>query len=352
MQTRVPVPVEPPHAHSRVTRSGQWTGSEILSTASFGRLHAGSASPACAASEATTLEPTSSARGVALAQLVDEAAVRLETLLRQRGLEIGDESSPESRIGLRARDDLVERATSDGELLCGLHPGGGSGPQQAQEYAQPLLSVSERADHLFARRPAARISSLEPFTKLHQAARDAACDRSSGDRELGGDGPVALVSGEEAVEYLLAGVGQRGHCFAHGERLVDLLERLLPPWSRDLLRRLLARTGRDGVETQPSRELRDPGPERGVVHECVELRVDAREDLLEDVLGVLLPQAEALNADRVHVAREALDELVPSRRIAFAAALDELRVGEGRGHGRMKAGWSVPRNDRRLEGGC
>ena len=38
-----PSPVEPPSAHSRVTRSGHSEGSAIRSTASFGRLQAGSA---------------------------------------------------------------------------------------------------------------------------------------------------------------------------------------------------------------------------------------------------------------------------------------------------------------------
>src|SRR5689334_6476090 len=41
MQTRTPAPVEPPHAHSRVTCSGSVTGTRIRSTASAGRLQAG-----------------------------------------------------------------------------------------------------------------------------------------------------------------------------------------------------------------------------------------------------------------------------------------------------------------------
>ena len=44
MQTRTPAPVEPPHAHSRVTCSGRVTGTRIRSTASAGRLQAGSSS--------------------------------------------------------------------------------------------------------------------------------------------------------------------------------------------------------------------------------------------------------------------------------------------------------------------
>ena len=44
MQTRTPAPVEPPHAHSRVTWSGSVTGTRIRSTASAGRLQAGRSS--------------------------------------------------------------------------------------------------------------------------------------------------------------------------------------------------------------------------------------------------------------------------------------------------------------------
>ena len=58
MQTRAPSPVEPPHAHSRVTRSGHSEGSEMRSTASFGRLQAGSA-----VSAASQLCPVTSITG-------------------------------------------------------------------------------------------------------------------------------------------------------------------------------------------------------------------------------------------------------------------------------------------------
>ena len=125
-----------------------------------------------------------------------------------------------------------------------------------------------------------------------------------------GDRPVALVAREEAVEHLLARLRQLGERLAHGERLLDVAQRRSrPPRSTSSASGHRARS--DRVEAQPPRQLRDPGPERGVVAEGVEPRVDAREDLLEDVLGVRVAQPEALRADRVDVAREALDELVP-----------------------------------------
>ena len=44
MQTRAPRPVDPPQAQSLVTRSGHVEGREMRSTASLGRLQAGSVS--------------------------------------------------------------------------------------------------------------------------------------------------------------------------------------------------------------------------------------------------------------------------------------------------------------------
>jgi len=60
--------------------------------------------------------------------------------------------------------------------------------------------------------------------------------------------------------------------------------------------------------------------------------VHASEDLLEDVFGVVRGQPERLDGDRVDVAREALHELVPRRRVALPASCDELRIGRDVGH--------------------
>ena len=54
--------------------------------------------------------------------------------------------------------------------------------------------------------------------------------------------------------------------------------------------------------------------------------VDAGEDLLEDVLGIVLREPEGLDADRVDVAREPLDELVPRCLVPVPAARYELGV--------------------------
>ena len=65
--------------------------------------------------------------------------------------------------------------------------------------------------------------------------------------------------------------------------------------------------------------------------------VGAGEDLLEDILRVVLGEAERLDGDRVDVAGEALDELAPRVVVALAAAGDELRVGLDNVHARIKA---------------
>ena len=87
----------------------------------------------------------------------------------------------------------------------------------------------------------------------------------------------------------------------------------------------------DPVDAAASRQLREPGPERIVGAQRVESLVRAGEDVLEDVLGLVRREPVALHGDRVHVAREPLDELAPGGLVARAAAGGEARVGLG-GH--------------------
>src|SRR5439155_8568634 len=86
------------------------------------------------------------------------------------------------------------------------------------------------------------------------------------------------------------------------------------------------------VYAQPAGELREPRPHRGVVSELVEVLVRTGEDFLEDVLRVRLGEPERLNGDRIHVAREPFDKLVPGLLVARPTACDELAIAEGRGH--------------------
>jgi hypothetical protein len=169
-------------------------------------------------------------------------------------------------------------------------------------------------------------SSLHPRAQLGQAARDPARDRARRQVELLADRAVALVPGEEAVEDLPAVLGQLGQELAHHPGLLEPLDRLVRLAAVDLLHRLDAARVAQAVEAAAPRQLRDPRPHGVVLAELAEPLVDPREHLLEDVVGVVLGQPEALDADREHVAGEPLDELVPGLRVALAAARDQLGV--------------------------
>ena len=76
------------------------------------------------------------------------------------------------------------------------------------------------------------------------------------------------------------------------------------------------------------RQLREPWPHRGVVAQRVEPLERPGEDVLKDILRIGLGKPEGAHRDRVDVAREALDELVPGRGLAGSAALNELGIRE------------------------
>src|SRR6266516_1145258 len=82
------------------------------------------------------------------------------------------------------------------------------------------------------------------------------------------------------------------------------------------------------VDAEPPRELGQPGLNRRVVAQAVEVLVGAREDLLEDILGGVLGEPETLDGDRVDVAREPFDELAPGVLISGPATGDELGSGQ------------------------
>jgi hypothetical protein len=111
------------------------------------------------------------------------------------------------------------------------------------------------------------------------------------------------------------------------ERLLELSEDVVRGRLGYLVGRFLARTRALAVDAEPARELGDPGPEGVVLPQRVQLLVDTREDLLVDVLGIVLGQAEGLDADRVDVARKTVDELPPGVLVARATPRYEFGVG-------------------------
>ena len=101
------------------------------------------------------------------------------------------------------------------------------------------------------------------------------------------------------------------------------------------------------VEADAPGDLRDPGPERIVIPQCAQPLVDPQEHLLERILGVVLGEAEALDGDCVHVAGEALDELVPGFVVAGPAPRDQLGVAHCRL--RLDRSHDVPSTARRAD---
>src|SRR5260221_7975352 len=167
--------------------------------------------------------------------------------------------------------------------------------------------------------------------QLVETARDSARDRARGELERFADRAVALVLREEAVEDLAAVVRHRGHGVVDCHRLVELRQRLVEVARLDLLHGGLTSVRGEAVDARPARHLGEPRAERLVVPQAVEVGVYARENVLENVLGIVLAEAEPLRADRIDVARKALDELVPGGRISLAAAPYELGIRSGQG---------------------
>jgi hypothetical protein len=125
-----------------------------------------------------------------------------------------------------------------------------------------------------------------------------------------------------------------GERLVHGERLLDEGQRVVGLGHIELLfdGGALARVGPQAIDAESASQLRQPGLDRGIVPELVQMLVRTREDFLEDVLGVGLRQPEGLDRDRVHVAREALHQLAPGLGVAGPAAGDELAVTQRRSH--------------------
>src|SRR5437868_4233723 len=191
--------------------------------------------------------------------------------------------------------------------------------------------------HLPTRLSWDRFSSLEFFAQLDEATRNTAGDRSGGQLERLPDRPVSLVACKEAVEDLAAVLGQARHRVMDVERLVDPRDRILVRVRRQigLVGCFLSCARSQPVDADAAGELGDPGLDRVVAAQRAEPLVDLREDFLEDVLGVVLPEPKPLRRDRVDVTREPLYERRPRLLVAVAATGDELRGRNRLCHGAL-----------------
>ena len=114
----------------------------------------------------------------------------------------------------------------------------------------------------------------------------------------------------------------------HRQRLVEAREPVVDA-VRDVVHRNLAPRPAERVDRAVAGRLRDPRPQRVAVAEGVEPFEDAREHLLEDVLGVVRIEPVDARDDRVDVPPVAVDERLPRGLVARAAAADELGVRRG-----------------------
>src|SRR4051812_19812440 len=126
-----------------------------------------------------------------------------------------------------------------------------------------------------------RVGFFQKGFQLVQTARDPARDRPRGKVERLADRAVALVASEEAVEDVAAVAGHGGHRIVDGERFVEPRERLVDVARLDLGHRRLTRARPEMVDAGAARQLREPWPEGAVLAQPYEVRVDAREDILE-----------------------------------------------------------------------
>src|SRR5206468_6662890 len=79
------------------------------------------------------------------AELFDRRRCGLVALLRERGLEVGDQRLPELRVGLGPSDDLVDLAPGERQLLRRANPRFGSGRQGGDQLRQVVFVVCAHA---------------------------------------------------------------------------------------------------------------------------------------------------------------------------------------------------------------
>ena len=162
---------------------------------------------------------------------------------------------------------------------------------------------------------------------MSEAAGNPARDRSCGNAEVGADRPVALVTAEEPIKNLLTFLAELGEAGAHGHRLIELRDHLVGGPLLGLLHEHDTARRSQKIETAVSSQLSDPGANCIVGAKRVKSLERLGKDILEDVLRVVVRQPERLGRNCEYVPGKSLDESVPGRGIALAAACYEFCVG-------------------------
>ena len=218
----------------------------------------------------------------------------------------------EVRVRLRTLHQPGDLGPGPWQLLRRLDPARRGRGEDAQKLTDALLVVSAHRSLRLTGRGSGRVSSLESLAESAEAAGDAAGDRSRTEDRARRRSCGSSRRGRRT------GRARRWHS-PESESSAACTSNASSIWSscprpaRAARRPAPRVAGADPVDALAARQLRDPRPQGVRVAQRAEPVEDAREDLLEDVLGVVRVEAERLRGDREDVAGEALDELVPGR---------------------------------------
>ena len=271
-----------------------------------------------------------SALGERCCELVQETPVRLVPGLGRARPRDRRSASPGTRGRPRhARRSRRASSRAPGSSCAACTQPAGAGRRMRR--SSPSLSSSS-ARSIYS--PDSGDGPLLPSSSLAQfseAARDAARDRARGKIELrrrscgssgrgrrSGRGSPGSASGSVASASRTAKASSISSRSSVTSSASGSAAGCSPP------------PARDRVDAEPPGELRDPRPQRRRRRAASRGGVYARaKTSWKTSSASRVAEPEALRADRVHVAREALDELVPRVGVAGAAAVDELGVREG-----------------------
>jgi hypothetical protein len=249
-------------------------------------------------------------------------AARLTALLRERGLEIGDEQLAEARVGLGARDDAVEARLASGSSCAASNQPLGRGAACAT--AQPAaLRVWESSTLQTGVRSCFFPEPVAKLARQREMRLAIVPDGRSRRRRSSCSSRRVRRSGRGS-----RGSSRQRRPAPRGRRRPGSAARACPrPRAPGRDPRSAARAIRpQPVDAEASRERGEPGPEGVVVPQRVQALVGRAKRLLEDVLRIGIAEPERLARSRRRTARSARRARA-RRPVAVAAAGDELGIG-------------------------